>query len=274
MFKKYLVVASKKDKAGINITTNLSQFRENPITSFIKEDPSFDFYLVEDEIIYTESLDLKKINSYDFIIFASKHQSEKASKTLSIHSPGNWRQADLGGEKGKVCPVSAVFQKQMFEKLESNMKEFDLRDYLLTLECTHHGPLIDKPCVFIEIGSTEEEWNDRRAAFVIAKTISDIIKEYKENPYNEVAIGIGGPHYCPNFNKIQLNSNVAFSHIIPEYNLPFNEEMIKEAREKTIEEVDFVVLDWKGIKGEERQRIIEILDKNYISYKRTSDIEK
>ena len=30
--------------------------------------------------------------------------------------------------------------------------------YKLTLECTHHGPLIEKPCVFIEIGSTETEW--------------------------------------------------------------------------------------------------------------------
>ena len=176
---KYLIVASKQDKAGINITTALSQFKENPVLSTLGERSSFDFYLVENEIIYTESLDLKKINSYDFVIFASKHQSEKASKTLSIHSPGNWRQADLGGEKGKVCLTSAVFQKQMFEKLDSNMKEFDLKDYSLTLECTHHGPLINRPCIFIEIGSTETEWNDRRAAFVIAKTISDIIKEYK-----------------------------------------------------------------------------------------------
>ena len=50
MYKNYLIVASKKDKAGINITTQLSQFpREN-----------FNFYLVEDEIIYTENLDLEK----------------------------------------------------------------------------------------------------------------------------------------------------------------------------------------------------------------------
>ncbi len=277
MYQKYLVVASKLDKAGINITTQLSQFRENPLLSSMKEKPGFDFYLVDKEIIYTENLDLEKINRYDFIIFASKHRSEKNEKTLSIHAPGNWRNTtpQLGGEAGKVCLTSALFQKQIFEKLSKNAEKYHLRDYKITLECTHHGPLINKPCLFIEIGSTENEWTDRKAGFVIATTIRDIISDFKENRYNEIAIGIGGPHYCPNFNKIQLNSNVAISHIIPGYVLPTSEEMIKEAIQKTKEEIDFVLLDWKGLaNAEERKRIMKILDKYYISYKKTSDIKK
>jgi D-tyrosyl-tRNA(Tyr) deacylase len=36
--------------------------------------------LVDKEIIFTENLNLEKINQYDFIIFASKHQSEKPNK--------------------------------------------------------------------------------------------------------------------------------------------------------------------------------------------------
>ena len=282
MYKKYLIVASKKDKAGINITTNLSQFGE------------FDFYLVDEEIIYTENLDLEKIEKYDFIIFASKHQSEKKEKTLSIHAPGNWRrvisreipnnpvtsevgrkEANLGGSREKICPTSALFQKQIFDKLKSNSEKYNLKNYKVTLECTHHGPAINKPCIFIEIGSTETEWKDRKAGFVVAKTISEIIKEFKENPYNEVAVGIGGPHYCPNFNKIQLNSNIAISHIIPKYVLPLKDEMIKQALEKTDEEVDFVLLDWKGLgNSEQRQQVTEVLEKLYINYKKTSEINK
>ncbi len=276
MYKKYLIVASKLDRAGINITTQLSQFRKNPLISALQSDePGFDFYLTEKEIIYDEGINKEKLNKYDFIIFASKHKSEANEKTISIHAPGNWRNADFGGEKGKISLTSALFQKQIFEKLNKNIKEHGLRNYKLSLECTHHGPLIDKPCIFIEIGSTENEWRDIRAGFIIAVTIRDIIKEFKENPYNEVAIGIGGPHYCPNFNKIQLNSNVAVSHIIPGYALPLTEEMVKEAIDKTQEEVDLVILDWKGLGvAEERQRIIEILDKLYVNYKRTSEIKK
>ncbi|MCK4647314.1 hypothetical protein KAT24_00075 [Candidatus Pacearchaeota archaeon] len=275
MYQKYLIVASKKDPAGINITTQLSQFKENPVLSSMKQSPDFDFYLVEDEIIYTENLDLEKINKYDFIIFASKHKSEKREKTLSVHAPGNWRRNELGGEKGKICKTSAIFQKQIFEKLTANAEKYHLRDYKITLECTHHGPLIDKPCIFIEIGSTENEWKDRKTGFAVAKTISGIINEFKENPYNEIAVGIGGPHYCPNFNKIQLKSNVAISHIIPGYVLPLTEEMIKEAIEKTEEEIDFVLIDWKGLgNAEERKRILEIFNKLYVRHKRTNEIDK
>ncbi|MBI5803490.1 D-tyrosyl-tRNA(Tyr) deacylase, partial [Candidatus Pacearchaeota archaeon] len=151
----------------------------------------------------------------------------------------------------------------------------DLKDYEITMEATHHGPLIDRPCVFVEIGSTETEYNDRRAGFILAKTISDTIFSLKENPYNEVAIAIGGPHYCPNFNKIQAKSNIAISHVIPSYSFPLTEEMIKEAISKTEEEVDLAVLDWKGLgTSEQRKQILGILDKLYIRYERTSDVGK
>jgi D-tyrosyl-tRNA(Tyr) deacylase len=218
---------------------------------------------------------LEKINSYDFIIFASRHQSEKKEKTLSIHAPGNWRLAEFGGEKGKACKSSAIFSKQMFEKLNENADQFRLNDYKITMETTHHGPLINRPCVFIEIGSTETEWGDKLAGFVVARTISEIISSFKENPYNEIAIAIGGSHYCPGFNKIQLKSNVAISHVISQYAFPLTEEIVKEAIEKTEEEIDFVLLDWKGLgTAEQRDKIIEILKKLYLDYKRTSDIIK
>ncbi len=263
VYEKFLIVASKLDKAGINITTNLSQFG------------NFKFYLVDKEIIQTENLDSEKINSCDFVIFASKHRSESNEKVLTVHSPGNWRTAELGGESGKVCKSSALFSKQLFEKLLENSMTYNLKNYSITMEATHHGPLIDKPCVFIEIGSTENEWGDRKAAFVIAKTISETIANFKENPYHEIAIAIGGPHYCPNFNKIQEKSNIAISHVISQHAAPITEEMIKEAVQKTKEEVDFAILDWKGLgRAEQRDEVIKILDKLYIRYKRTSEVNK
>ncbi|MCK9596011.1 hypothetical protein M0R19_02415 [Candidatus Pacearchaeota archaeon] len=262
MYKNYLIVASKLDKAGINITTQMSQFG------------NFHFYLVDNEVIYTENLNLEKINQYDFIIFASRHVSEKGGKTLSVHAPGNWREAKFGGKEGKVCKTSALFQKQLFEKLKLNLEKFPI-NYDLTLEATHHGPLINKPCVFVEIGATETEWKDRKAAFVVAKSIAEIIEDFKENPYNEVAIGIGGPHYCPSFNKIQLNSNIAISHIISQYAFPITEEMIQEAIAGTEEDIDFILLDWKGMgNAEQREQALAVLNKSYIQKKKTSEIPK
>jgi D-tyrosyl-tRNA(Tyr) deacylase len=263
MFRKYLIIASKKDLAGINITTHLSQLG------------NYDFYLRDEEIISDANLNHEKINQYDFVIFASKHQSAKKMKTLSVHAPGNWRAAELGGKNETLCSTSALFLKQAFQKLKSNSEKYHLKDYDITLECTHHGPLIERPCIFIEIGATETEWKDSKAGFVVAQTISDIIENFNPNPYNEIAFAIGGPHYCPNFNKIQLNSNYAVGHIIPSYALPLKEEMIKQVLEKTKEEIDLAILDWKGLgTSEMRKQTTDILDKFYIRYEKTSDISK
>jgi len=271
-YKKFLIVASKLDKAGINMTTQLSQFQ-----NISNEDDSrnFRFYLIDDEIIRTENLDIEIINQADFVVFVSKHVAKEGKKTLSVHAPGNWREADFGGQPRKVCKTSAFFMKQAFEQIDKNMKEYGLKDYDLTLEATHHGPLIDKPCVFMEIGPTEIEWADKRAGFIMARAITDTILNFKENEYNEIAIAIGGPHYCPNFNKLQLKSNIAISHVIPQYAFPLTEEMVKEALGKTDEEVDLAVLDWKGLgNSEQRKQILEVLDNCYVRCQKTSEVGK
>lgn len=263
MSKRYLIAVSKKDKAGVNISTELSQFG------------NFSFMISDGDILYNESLNRERISQFDFVIFVSRHQSAKSEKTLSVHAPGNWGKAEFGGYENQVCKSSALFQKQLLQTLNDNVAKYELKDYSVTMEATHHGPLIDKPCVFIEIGSTESEWVDRRAGFVVAKTIADTISTFKENPYNEITVAVGGPHYCPGFNKIQLFSNVAISHVISQYAFPLTSEMILEAIKKTEEEVDFVVLDWKGLgTAEERNAIVKILEENYIQWKKTGDVGK
>ncbi len=275
-YNRFLVVASKKDAAGMNIITQLGEFRKKPVLQEINlEERGYDIYTVDESIVYTENLDMEKINSYDFVIFASKHVSGKGEKALTVHTPGNFRNAEFGGERGKVSRTSAIFQKFLFEKLNKNAEMHSLKDFQITMEATHHGPLIEKPCLFIEIGSTEREYTHRKAGFVVAKAIKEAIEEFKENPYNEIAIAIGGPHYCPNFNKIQLSSNIAISHVISQYVFPLTEEMVREAIAKTDEEIDLAVLDWKGLgNSEKRQEILDVLDKLYIRYEKTSNISK
>ena len=144
--------------------------------------------------------------------------------------------------------------KTLFLELNESGKN---SGYELTLEATHHGPYMHKPSVFVEVGSTELEWNDKENGKILANTIMNALK--KEVSDQKIAIGIGGPHYCANFNKLLLRSNYAVSHICPKYHLSnLTEELVKEAIENTNEKVDRVMLDWKGL-GTEKQRIIKIL---------------
>ena len=66
-----------------------------------------------------------------------------------------------------------------------------------------------------------------------------------------------------------LNSNLAVGHICAKYNLEnLDENLIKQALEKIIPKPKFVLLDWKGL-GKEKQRILDILDRNNIEYRRS-----
>src|SRR3989344_2032497 len=252
---KFAIIVSKKDPAGLNIAKHL-------------EKQGIPVHREEKDIIYLENIDKNsELRNYDFIIFASRHKGAK-SKLLSLHAPGNWKQADFGGKPGEVCPTSAIFLKHMFKILNKNKE-----NYPTSLEVTHHGPYIEKTCCFIEIGSNEEDWKDEKAAEIIAETIKQAITSKPDKA--KIAIGLGGPHYCPNFNKIQLNSDYAIGHIIPEYSLPVSEELIKQALNKTIPKPEIVLSDWKGLgKSEEKQKLLEILKKLNIKLMRTSEIEK
>jgi D-aminoacyl-tRNA deacylase len=255
----FIIIASNKDEAGKNI------FRH------IHEDyPMLNHYLIPEDSIYAENID-KKFPSGNFFIFATKHASQQSRKTLSIHAPGNWNKADFGGQEGKICLTSAFFLKHLFQILNQEAKN---SNYECTLEVTHHGPYLNKPCCFIEIGSSEEQWKDEEAGKIIARTIKKAIKTFNPNQKWKTAIGIGSPHYCPNFNKIQLNSELAISHIIPSYAFPITLEMLKEAVNKTQEKVEITILDWKGMKGEDRQETIKILNQLGLKYKRTSEVKE
>lgn len=253
---QFIILASEKDIAGMNIAKELDKL-------------GIKGYFLQDETIYSENID-KKIPG-DFYIFVSKHQSEKQVKSLTVHAPGNWNQADFGGQVKKVCPISALFLKYIFQILEKNAKH---SGYEVSLEVTHHGPYIEKPCCFIEIGSTEKQWKDEKAIKIIAKTVKESILKFKPKKEWISAIGIGGPHYCPNFNKIQLNTNYSLGHIIPEYHLPLTQDMLQEALEKTIEKPKVAILDWKGCgKSEQRKEIIMLLEKKGITHRRSDQVD-
>jgi len=264
---RFAIAYSKLDKVGINIVERLKEI------GFLPQIPIIE---LKKETIYSEFFDKNnpELRNIDFIVFASRHKSEKGNPSLSLHAPGNWRAADYGGKPGKICKTSAFVLKYLFQELSKNVQEQKLEGYEVTLEVTHHGPLIEKPCCFIELGSSEVQWQEKEPAKILAKTILSL-QDYKPNKNWIPALGIGGKHYCPNFNKIQLNSKYAISHIIPEYSLPLTESMLEEAEQKTLEHVKEIIVDWKSCgKSEERQKLLEIIKKFGIEMKRTNEVEK
>ena len=269
----FAIIVSSKDPAGINIRNNLiglfdfEKINEKFDDNKIYQNKNIKLYLTNNDLVYSEDID-KRIDA-DILIFASKHRSKENTPSFAVHAIGNWNEARLGGKEKMLCPSSAVLLKNMFIELNENAKN---SGYEITLEATHHGPFVEKPAVFVEIGSTEKEWNEKDNGRIIAKTIMNAIKN--ENKTYKIAIGIGGPHYCSNFNKIALRTDIALSHICPKYALQdLDEDLMKQSIQKTTEKIDFILLDWKGL-GTEKQRIAEILRNMNFGFERTDKLSK
>jgi len=173
--------------------------------------------------------------------------------TLSVHTPGNLSEAKFGGKPRSVSVSPAGAMKNALLEMAKLRDEWGL-NYEVSYECTHHGPSLDVPTMFVELGSSPKQWKDARAAEVVAHAAMATLSA--GSSYS-VALGIGGPHYNKKFTESALNTNRAFGHIIPKYALQeVDVEMIKQCVDKT---VDVAVLDWNGIRGEYKPKVLATL---------------
>lgn len=264
-----LLVTSKKDPASMNITGQVlenypfeackEKFSEAQIYSLKEGRQKVKLVVLDVELVYAQ--DITNFSPLpELIIFLSRHSSESEIPTLSVHTPGNFGRASLGGIPRKLSVSPANAMRTALKAIAHLVKEKSL-NYKVSYECTHHGPSLDKPAMFVELGSSPKQWMDREAAKVIAHATMKTALNFGKNEVPAV-LGIGGPHYNEKFTKIALEGNIAFGHIIPKYAISeIDEEVLQQCIEKTLEKVELTLLDWKGIKGEDKQRLVEMLKK-------------
>ncbi|MFA4946012.1 MAG: D-aminoacyl-tRNA deacylase [Candidatus Micrarchaeia archaeon] len=221
------IVYSEKDAAGSNIARFL-----NCKAVHLKE----------------ELVDCSRDFGSDLVLFASRHASVSGAPCLAVHCTGNWGAAGKGGAPRTLSLASARASKCALDWLKAHpLKGFDV-----FLEATHHGPThLSAPSLFIEAGSTPKEWANEAAAKRVAECI-EFVRDNWTSTTGTVALGFGGGHYCPAFNSL----NYAFSHIAAKYALESVDEiMLRQAIEKTVEPVECAVIDWKGCRAAERERV-------------------
>jgi D-aminoacyl-tRNA deacylase len=196
----------------------------------------------------------------DYIIVLSTHKSEMSLPTLTVHIPGNWDSADFGGEPRTLNTAYAGKMLQILKGLKKHGSELEKSGWQVCYEVDHHGPTCKKPIMFVEIGSTEKEWKNEEAGMAVAKAVFDGINKDEEQEF--CYFGAGGGHYAPKFTKLALEKNMAFGHILPKYRADsIAEDTFKQAVEKNVEKLKAVVLDWKGLNKEQRDRILSLAER-------------
>ena len=247
------VIISKLDKAGMNIASYL-------------DEKGIKYYLMDKKSIYCENID-KEINA-DLFIFATKHESKAGVNSLSVHAPGNFGKAELGGREKELCiSPSSYLKKAMIELEKRNLDGFEVE-----IEQTHHGPYLKKPCMFIEIGSNEEAWLNKESGNVIADVI-EVLLNWKSKKYRTVSV-LGGGHYNHVAKKIMLKTDFAVNHICAKHMLKFlNNETIKQTINRSVKKSEKIILDWKGL-GKDKGKVTKLLDDLNLKYERSKDFLK
>ncbi len=261
----FLIVASKRDIAGMNIAQIIidhykfkkltKPFQKNPIYSKTVQNQEVKLLFVNEEIINTQFV--TTFFTPQLLIFVSKHSSVSGIPTLSVHTPGNIAEAEFGGIPRKVSISPAGPMKNALLEMAKLRNETRLK-YEVSYECTHHGPSLNVPTMFAELGSSIKQWTDTKAAEVVAHATMTAVTKRSSYP---TVLGIGGPHYNAKFTKIALSTQTAFGHMISKYAIPkVDTEIIRQCVERTMENVDSAILDWKGIKGADKTKIITALE--------------
>ncbi len=271
-----LLVHSSRDVAGVNIaqgilehypfTKTSNSYQENPIYTAEVGGKQISFLTLKEEAVNSQCLG-DDFPGAQLVVFISRHSSQSGKPTLSVHTTGNFGEAQLGGLPRSLSIAPAVAMQTALRALCGLKEELGL-DYEVSYEGTHHGPTLNLPVMFVELGSSEHQWGDLTAARVVGDAAMTAITNFSDQS-DAAVLGIGGPHYNQKFSRMALSGEAAFGHMIPKYAVgQVDAAMISQCVQKTLEKVSSAVLDWKGIQSQDKPKLLSVLQEAGLPYKK------
>ncbi len=280
---KIAIINSKTDIAGCNIRKHLLKrlgkeaIGESETVAF--KSHTLLFLQAEDRLIYEKGLDER--TDCDLIMFISRHTSRNPTPALTVHATGNYGKAMLGGNDRELATAAPAMMHAVLNAMNRRLKEAkaaaakddtadetagtdvtdeeaqdDIGRYRLSYEVTHHGPTdLRTPSLFVEIGSTIDEWQDDAAGELVAGAVLDALS-MDNDTLNDVIrlIGLGGTHYAARQTDISLDSKGAFGHIAHTREIAgITAESIEHMIEKT--SADAAYIDRKALNAQELKRL-------------------
>jgi len=247
-----LLVAYQKDPAGHNMAKFIAKNMKKDGDVF--RGKNFDLVMIPSPAISADWLEEKY--QYDGFVFLSKHAAQSGELALTCHSTGNFSDAQFGGNKRQVAMPHPHLQKSYLQTLWQNRKNFE--EFQITIEATHHGPTaLSKPALFIEVGTTEKQWNDESLCNSVAKLVLQVLSQPQKT--YPVAICFGGTHYPDKFTKELIKGKHALGTVVPKHALEFvDEELFSHILSRNVQ-AEIALLDWAGL-GKHKQKVFDLLE--------------
>ena len=217
---------------------------------------------VEGSLLQADLVDrgLKRLDSTPFsrALFLSKHSASSGRPAFTVHPIGNWgKEAELGGRPRTLAPSDPEAQRSLLAALS---KEAAPARVQVSLESTHHGPLMEIPSLFVEVGSTPAEWENDDACLTVARAVVSgyLEADLKVDPH--AAIGVGGGHYHPLQGEAVLKGGAAVGHLLPRHALKeANDAVLADA--VRLSHAAHYVVDERGADEKQLARVLSSLDR-------------
>ena len=160
------------------------------------------------------------------VIFPSRHAAVSGQASCTLHPIGvphlpAGETGPYGGIGGSAPPPSPRLAGWWKMLLDRAPKHPALEGFDLSLEVTHHGPVLDAPCLFIEVGSTEATEGHAEAAKLLAEIIRDGLLKNEvdtQDPNRHaddlVLVTLGGGHYAPTSHHLASVDRVWLGHML------------------------------------------------------------
>ncbi len=290
-----LIAVNQQDIASTNQADALRNLDDWYALPAVENNPAYAYQhlrmlYLPDGLLFEDHLDLRWERAtgerVSEIIFPSRHVAASGQPSLTLHPIGVPplpldEQGPYGGHGGHAPPPSprlAPWWKMLLKKAhdDPSVEGFDL-----SLEVTHHGPTVNVPTLFIEVGSTEATWGHLGASQILASIIREGLLASPDSTWDQakhagetVLVTLGGGHYAPRANQLAALDGVWLGHMLATYALPFEQtsdgEVLGtwkqsilaglEATRRSFPGGELVCsMDKKAFKGWQRQAIRDLL---------------
>lgn len=270
-----LIVTSKEDEASATQSKELLRLADWEEVGHFEGEPCY--ALQEKRVLtirgvhlYRDNLDKECERLFgelpSAVVYLSKHRSESGQRSITVHPIGNFGRAEFGGKDNSLVPPATDLMSQYLRAMRGGGEKLG---YSVTFEATHHGPYLETPTLYVEMGSSLSEWTDERAGSLIARTVLET------RPANlPVFLGIGGGHYVPRLTDIGLAYQVNFAHLVPSYALDdVGERALEEALSKSFG-VQYAYVHRKALAKSAARKIEAWLDDRGVKVLEEEDVQR
>lgn len=178
-----------------------------------------------------------------YALFISRHEMTNPKPMFTVHTPGTWPDVSVSNPH----LVSAVFRA---------LCKYAYEPFTCAFEATHHPPNTSAvSATFVEVGSTESEWRDRKAVDVLLHSVEEVLGGGL--PEKPPAMVVGDLHYVT-VADMALRGEVDLGHVVPKY-VEITLETVRTAYRKHTAPVKKAVVFRKNVKNPTRGEVVDFL---------------